>query len=71
MHSFTCSKGFTFLHNSDFSGNVEIVRKPGAEPVKSFYVPASSLLEFVANYVMNEKIAELESATAKEILGIK
>ena len=54
-----------FTHNGDLSGNVTI-RRDGS----TIEVPGIHLIEFVAKYVAQEKISQLEGADASEILGI-
>jgi hypothetical protein len=65
MHSFKTTH-YTFIVNSDLSGSVEIVRK-ASPPLK---LVASDLLEFVAQYVARQRIAQIESQGVKEILGL-
>lgn len=59
---------YTFLHNSDLSGTVEIVNSSGTR----FKIgPARVLLEFVAEYVRAQKIAAVEQTSTEELLGLK
>lgn len=70
-HSFTCSNGYTYIFNSDASGNVEVAYKNwNKAPVRQVYIPAYSLKEFVAELVRRERIAKLELATTNELLNI-
>jgi hypothetical protein len=65
MTSYTGKNGTNFNYNSDFSGNVVIVRKG-----KEFIVPGEDILEFVAYaYVMPNRIAKAEQGTWQELLG--
>ncbi len=65
MHSKDIGKTL-FVFNGDFSGNIQITRD-GC----TVEVPGVHLLEFVAGWVADEKIAQLEQASPSEILGIK
>lgn len=64
MHTYE-SNGFLFHHNSDMNGDVIIVNKNNGEELE---VDGEAILDFVANYIRNEKIAKLENSTNKEIL---
>ena len=64
MHTYE-SNGFLFHHNSDMGGDVIIVNKNNGEELE---VDGQAILDFVANYIRNEKIAKLENSTNKEIL---
>ena len=66
MHTYTNSLTNTsFIFNSDFSGDVEIVR-PGNARIR---VPAEAILSFVAyRYVLRNRIDDLENQTYKDIL---
>jgi hypothetical protein len=67
MHT-TKIGAYTFIHNSDMSGVLEIVNSSGTV----FKIgPAQVVLDFVAQYIAGEKIAKLEQATTAEILGLK
>lgn len=67
MHSYLSSSGITFHHHGDFTGDVHIDEPdPG---IPSIIVPMTDLLEFVALAVQQKKIAALEAASTKEILG--
>jgi hypothetical protein len=55
----------TFLHNGDFSGSVEIV----SDGV-SFLVPFDALVSLVAKWALEVRIAELEAASEREVLGL-
>lgn len=54
-----------FNFNSDMSGNVIIAHR-GQE----IEVPGEHLLQFVANYIRQERIASLEQANDRQIFGI-
>lgn len=56
-------QGFVFIHNGDYSGDVEIVHT--GLRVK---IPFSALAEFVAGYVVGERIAALEQASPLDVL---
>ncbi len=66
MHT-TKIDAFTFTHNGDFSGNVEI-RRTSWE--RSVFVPACDLRAFVAEMVRAEKLRAVEQATPAELLGL-
>lgn len=64
-------KPWRFHHNGDFSGYVQVGRETWeTDPVKSVYIPAAVLKEFVAEMVRKQKIAELEKATVDQLLGL-
>jgi hypothetical protein len=68
-HSFTCSRGYTYIFNSD--GNVQVSYKNWYQsPVQRVHIPGSSLKEFVAELIRRERIAKLEQATTEELLDI-
>jgi hypothetical protein len=67
MHTFKAEGGTSFHHNSDLSGEVIIIQESG----KEISVPGQDILEFVAQYVTNELVAEIEQMTTEEILRIK
>ena len=56
-----------FLHNSDYSGNIEIRVKGETEAVS---IPFEDLRAFVAKYVRKERICKLELASDNEVLGL-
>ncbi len=64
-HTFSYGRGF-FRYNSDLSGDVEVEDYSGAR----VRIPGRALLEFVARYVAQERISELEQASVEEILGL-
>lgn len=55
-----------FTFNSDLSGDVGI--RKGKNRIS---IPGSVLIDFVAEYVRNEKISALEQASTSELLGLK
>jgi hypothetical protein len=59
---------FAFIHNGDYSGDVEIVRRWDTGRLT---VPVDALLEFVANIVRAELMQSLEDSEPREILGLK
>lgn len=66
MHTFKSKNDVIFHHNQDLSGEVIIIRGK-----KEIAIEGDDLLDFVAQYVAGEKIAELEQMETTEILGIK
>lgn len=64
-------RGTAFIYNSDLSGDVRI-RRNNAENTEliTIDVPGEAILAFVANYVREQKIAQLEASTTAEILGL-
>lgn len=66
MHSMTAKKGTGFSFNPDFSGEIIIIARDG----RRIEVPGSDVLQVVASFVANQRIAKLEDQSADEILGI-
>lgn len=66
MHTFKGNKT-TIHYNSDMSGECIIYNKETEQEVK---VSCEDILEFVANYVREQKIGNLEQMETKDILGI-
>lgn len=64
MHTFR-SNETTFHHNNDLSGDVVIERHD-----KRIMVPAEELVEFVAEHVRRQRIADLERMDFREVLGL-
>ena len=64
MHSKIISN-FTFFHNGDYSGDVEIINRTTEE---RFSIPFERLKTFVAEWVRTEKISKLEQMEDDEIL---
>jgi hypothetical protein len=64
MHT-TEIQGHVIHHNGDYSGDVTII-----DPAKDeMTLPFEVLKELVANYVRDEQISRLESASADDILA--
>lgn len=66
MHTATCGKT-NFNFNSDLSGDVVITNDAGT----TIMVPGGDLVAFVAEYVRQQRIAEIENMTALEVLDLK
>ena len=62
MHSFHGNSANIF-HNGDYSGDVKIM-KDGI----SIDVDMEDIIDFVAGYVRDEKIRELEQTNSKDLL---
>lgn len=58
---------FVIHHNSDLSGNIHIV-EVGSN--KQLMIPSEDILGFIASFVRDQRISELEQATDHEILQI-
>lgn len=67
MHTFE-GKGCRIHYNSDMSGGIHICDK---NINKRLVVEAQDILDFVADYVKNQKINALEWATTEEILQLE
>jgi hypothetical protein len=65
-HTITGPRGTRFHYNGDGSGDVELVA--GEQRLR---VPIADLLTLVAALVRAQRIAELEDASAEELLGLK
>lgn len=64
----TYKRGDTaFLYNSDLSGPVTIQRADGSQ----LSVPGAHLLDFVACWVAQQRMTELEEASTAQVLGVK
>ena len=64
-------QGYTFTHNGDFSGDVDIVdtsRGPASWNNEPITIPFSVLADFVAQYIVGERIAALENAATLDVL---
>ena len=66
MHSFNHGC-YTVIYNSDFSGDAVFVHGSFDPETR---IPCSVLIAFVAEYVRNSRISELEQADDLELLGI-
>jgi len=60
------ANGAIFHYNSDLSGGVTIIVKG-----KDFTVNGEDLLDFIAYFVRNEKVTQLEQADTLTIFGLK
>jgi len=60
---------FIFHYYADLSGNVIISRGYG-KPSQQIIIPGKALLDFVANWVRDQKVAALEEQSTDEVLGL-
>lgn len=67
MHTFEHNQ-VIFQHHGDYSGEVHIHDTHDDIVMR---IPAASLIAFAAEFVRRKKIQELESATDREIFGLK
>lgn len=67
-HTTDLGDGWIAHHNGDFSGNVTL-RRPDA-PEHQFRIPFDCLLLLVAEAVRSKRVAELEDADPRQILGL-
>ena len=67
MHTTSLKGGWTVHHNGDYSGNLEFVPDAG----DSITLPAHVVIEFVAEWLREKKLLEIENAKEREIFGIK
>lgn len=58
---------YTFVHDVDFRGNVEIVTREG----ERLSIPATILLKFAAEVVRTHRMSKLERATAAQLLDLE
>ena len=58
---------YTFVHDSDFSGNVEIVTVEG----ERLSIPARILIALAGEVVRTRKMSQLEEASAERLLGLE
>ena len=68
MHTYNY-ENYTFNYNSDLSG--EVIIYDTLKPNEQIEIEGHALVEFVAEFIKNKKIAELENATTSELLGIE
>ena len=68
MMNFVGENGTIINYNSDLSGQVRIVS--AYDTGKELEVSGEDLLEFVAEYVRNKKIASIEQMDTEELLQI-
>lgn len=67
MHTFDGNK-IRIHYNSDMSGDCIIFNKEDGQEIR---VPCEDILDFVANYVRNQKISKLEQMETKDVFGIQ
>lgn len=77
-HTFEWLDGVTFIHNGDFSGDVEIMveshrieqagRAPDGKPYTYVKIPFEAIEAIVAEKVRSELAAELETASVERLL---
>lgn len=65
MHTFT-GESCKIHYNSDMSGSVHIVNNHN----ELMEVSAIDLIGFISNYVVHEKISNLQNMSPQEVLGI-
>ena len=74
MSHTTTVNNVSFIHNGDYSGDVEIVlppkKNPGVGNVEemSLTVHFDAIKDFMAEYVRSELIEKIENASSDEIL---
>ena len=63
----------TFFFNSDLSGDVQIAKYTfdGVHSGDEVGIPGQVLLDFVASWVRDQKIAALEEQSTNEVLGLE
>jgi hypothetical protein len=68
MHSTTFDRhpNITFLHHGDFSGDVEVV----FDDLSVVKIPFSALVSLVAKWAREVRLAKLEGASEREVLGL-
>ena len=64
MHTSETNNGTVFIHNSDMSGDVEIINSEG----RRVKVDGNDILQFVAGYIRGVRVSKLEQLTTNEIL---
>jgi hypothetical protein len=69
-HTTKCNGGTVFIHNGDFSGDVEIVEAgcPNDMSRKRISVPFSDVKALVAKWARSRLVQQIENASANEIL---
>ena len=67
MHTFTTEKVIV-NYNTDLSGDVRIVNR---ETKQEVWVDGNSIKDFIAGWVIKQKISQLEAMDYDEVLGIK
>jgi hypothetical protein len=63
MHQIKTNSGTRFFYNHDLSGEIIIEPSEGK-------VSGGDLLEFVAEYIRQQRIRELENASVMSLLGL-
>lgn len=74
MHTTEFNGGWRVHFNGDYSGDVIVIKDGpavGSPPEKKLEVPFEVLKALVANYVRDQQIGRLESASDNEVLGVK
>jgi len=71
MHTYKATNGTVFNSNADLSGLVEISGGAISTNPSTFGVDGDDLLEFVAEYVRNQAIAEIEDADTEALLQMR
>jgi hypothetical protein len=68
VHSTTFERHpeITFLHRGDFSGDVEVV----FDDLSVVKIPFDALVSLVAKWAREVKLAKLEAAKEREVLGL-
>lgn len=66
MHTFTGNK-ILIHYNSDMSGDCFILDKKTKQKME---IPCEDILDFVADFIRNQRIDKLEQMETKDILGI-
>lgn len=68
MSHTTSFDGFSFIHNGDFSGEIEIVDTTTGHRM---LVPGRILIGFAAEIIRQREIARWENMEQDEILGVE
>ena len=69
MHT-TQSGNTTFIHNGDYSGEVEIIRSDPAGKTTRIIVPFRDLVAIVASAVRQARTTAIEAMNDADLLGI-
>lgn len=67
-HTTNAPGGTAFIHNGDYSGDVEIV---AADKTRGVTIPFEDLMWVVADYVRLQRISKIEEASALSLLGLE
>lgn len=67
---------YVFIGNSDLSGDITIRQiskwdHDETTAIQEINVPGRCLLEFVADFVVSERISKLEQMEREEVLGVR